>query len=136
MSRIGRRTIMGHGAGHFKLRGGNPMFNRSVVFIVGAGASISYGMPLGGMLASTIAADTDFLFEAATRLADRGATTAQLMAWFDRRPPAKPSAIQECRSQAGDGQRRQAHIGNRKWLISIPKTGVTEGHVISAPAGR
>jgi hypothetical protein len=40
------------------------MFNRQVVFVVGAGASFDkYGLPLGGQLASGIANDTNFLFE-------------------------------------------------------------------------
>jgi hypothetical protein len=39
------------------------MFKKPVVFIIGAGASADYDMPLGGTLASTIAADVDFYFE-------------------------------------------------------------------------
>ena len=40
------------------------MFNRQVVLVVGAGASHDrYGLPLGGILASSIAKDTDFYFE-------------------------------------------------------------------------
>jgi hypothetical protein len=39
------------------------MFNKKVVFIIGAGASVDYGMPLGGRLAETIAADVGFEFD-------------------------------------------------------------------------
>jgi hypothetical protein len=39
------------------------MFRRPVVFIIGAGASADYGMPLGGTLAAAIAADANFYFE-------------------------------------------------------------------------
>jgi len=38
------------------------MFKKPVVFIIGAGASADYGMPLGGQLASSVAADVDFHF--------------------------------------------------------------------------
>ena len=39
------------------------MFSHPVVFVVGAGASFDYGLPLGGTLAQSIAKDTDFWFE-------------------------------------------------------------------------
>jgi hypothetical protein len=39
------------------------MSREKVVFIIGAGASADYEMPLGGTLAETVAADTDFRFE-------------------------------------------------------------------------
>jgi hypothetical protein len=39
------------------------MFTRPVVFIIGAGASVDYGLPLGGALATKIAADVNFALE-------------------------------------------------------------------------
>jgi hypothetical protein len=39
------------------------MFNRPVVFVIGAGASADYCMPLGGTLATKIASDSDFWFD-------------------------------------------------------------------------
>jgi hypothetical protein len=39
------------------------MFKKKVVFIIGAGASADYGMPLGGTLAKTIAADAGLEFD-------------------------------------------------------------------------
>jgi hypothetical protein len=44
-------------------RPGPGMFNKPVVFVIGAGASADYGMPLGGLLATTIASDTNFWFD-------------------------------------------------------------------------
>ncbi|MCK1584291.1 hypothetical protein IVB03_33310 [Bradyrhizobium sp. 168] len=43
------------------------MFNRPVVFVIGAGASADYDMPLGGTLASTIAEDVNFRFRGNSR---------------------------------------------------------------------
>ena len=48
------------------------MFNRPVVFVIGAGASADYGMPLGGTLATKIASDTDFWFDHGSYRPTRG----------------------------------------------------------------
>jgi hypothetical protein len=48
------------------------MFNRSVTFVVGAGASFEYGMPLGQDLATKIADETDFCFSGMTSRPTKG----------------------------------------------------------------
>jgi len=44
------------------------LFNKSIVFVIGAGASYEYGLPLGGTLKSEIAQKVRFRFEYGNRL--------------------------------------------------------------------
>src|SRR5712692_8126646 len=60
------------------------MFRRPVVFIIGAGASVDYGLPLGGALAATIAADVNFTFERAALASGDASLYELLSATHDR----------------------------------------------------
>jgi hypothetical protein len=48
------------------------MFEKSIIFVVGAGASVDYGMPLGSDLVERIAKDTNFYFDHLSTLPTRG----------------------------------------------------------------
>ena len=59
---------------------------------------------------------------AATRLADRGATTTQLMAWFGWKTAQRGRALHAQRrpeERSGEG-RQEAHCRNRNWQIGNP----------------
>ncbi|MDF0581268.1 hypothetical protein [Bradyrhizobium yuanmingense] len=73
------------------------MFNQPIVLVVGAGASFDvYGLPLGGRLASTIAADTDFFWDSYHDLAGPSRGSSDLFnSVFRRKFPAQNGRLQE-----------------------------------------
>jgi integrase len=58
---------------------------------------------------------------AATRLADRGATTTQLMAWFGWKTSSEAERYTRTADPKASGSEcRQAHYQNRNWQIGNP----------------